>query len=153
MSTDENGHWSNLRNAVFVRDQHRCTCCLGRVQEVQTHDPDHNVPRGVGGSDRLSNISTLCRRCHNAKHGDGIAPTVQLKSSGRMTEVEFQWFRHLMNEIIPVLAREFRVLLQPKFGLMDDSVWYLPLGDLRRLDEQLLKAEVEYQSLRADQYM
>ncbi|QKG94096.1 HNH endonuclease [Halorubrum salinarum] len=149
----ERKSWTEQRNAVFARDQQRCTCCLGRTGDVQTLDPDHNVPRGAGGSDRLSNLSTLCRRCHEAKHGDGIAPTVRLESTGEMTDVEFWWFKHLLKEMIPALAEDFNVRLQPKFGLEDDKVWYLPLGDIRLLDKQLLESDVEYQSLQAEQYM
>jgi hypothetical protein len=141
------------REAIIVRDLERCTCCLGPEEIVETLDVDHNVPQGAGGSDRISNKNTLCRQCHDAKHGDGIAPTVQLQSTGTMNDVEFYWFKHLLDEMLPRLADEFGVHLNPKFGLKDDNAWYLPLGDLRRLDKSLYEADDEYQSYRTEQFM
>lgn len=141
------------REAIIVRDLEQCTCCLGTKEFVQTLDVDHNVPRGVGGSDRIRNKNTLCRQCHDAKHGDGIAPTVQLQSTGTMSDVEFYWFRHLLDEMVPRLADEFDVRLIPKFGLNEDNAWYLPLGDLRRLDKRLYEDDDEYQSYQAEQYI
>lgn len=146
-------HWADLRQAVFTRDQHQCGNCLGTIDDDLTLDPDHNVPRGAGGSDRLTNLNTLCRQCHDAKHGNGIAPTVELKSTGQMSSVEFDWFRHFLQEMVPAQARVFNVRLIPKFGLADNDAWYLPLGDLRRLDQQLLEADDQYSSLQAHQYM
>jgi len=70
-----------------------------------------------------------------------------------MTDVEFYWFKHLLKRMLPRLANEFDVRLQPKFGLDDDDVWYLPLGDLRRLDKQLYEDDEAYQSYQAGQFM
>jgi len=33
------------------------------------------VPKSNGGSDDLTNLKTVCERCHNAIHGDVMAPT------------------------------------------------------------------------------
>lgn len=145
-------NWNELKRAVFVRDQHRCVNCL-RATDDAPLDADHSVPRGVGGSDRISNLNTLCRRCDQAKHGDSIAPSIQLESTGKMTDVEFFWFKHMLNEMIPAMAREIDVRLIPKFGLDDDTVWYLPLGDIRLLDRQLTRADQQYSSLRLEEYM
>jgi len=145
-------NWNELKRAVFVRDQHRCVNCL-RATDNSPLDADHSVPRGVGGSDRISNLNTLCRRCHQAKHGDSIAPSIQLESTGEMTEVEFFWFKHMLNEMIPAMARELDVRLIPKFGLDEDTVWYLPLGDILLLDHQLTKADQQYSSLQLEEYM
>lgn len=146
--------WADLRQAVFDLDEYQCQNCLEIVDDDDlTLDPDHNVPRGAGGSDRLSNLNSLCRRCHDAKHGKGIAPTVQWTSTGIMTGTEFVWFKHFMQEMLPALTRAFDIRLVPKFGLADEETWYLPLGDLRRLDQQLLEADDQYLSLQAHQYM
>lgn len=144
--------WHDLKKALFTRDQHRCVNCYSTTDTV-TLDADHGVPRGVGGSERLSNLNTLCRRCHKAKHGDGIAPTVQLESTGEMTDREFLWFKHLLKEMMPAMARELNVRLAPKFGLNNEKVWYIPLGDLRLLDKQLTEADSQYTSTRPEQYM
>ncbi len=72
-----------------------------------------------------------------------------------MTGLEFMWFRKLLREMIPAMARAFDVRLEPKFGLDDQDRWYLPVGDLRRLDRQLLEADEDdqYSSFRPEQYM
>lgn len=70
-----------------------------------------------------------------------------------MTGTEFDWFKHFMQEMLPALAREFDIRLVPKFGLADEDAWHLPLGDIRRLDQQLLTADEEFSSLQAHQYM
>lgn len=147
--------WADIRKAAHVRDQHQCVNCLMRIDDGATLDPDHTVPRGVGGSNRLSNISTLCRRCHLAKHGEGVAPTVQIASSGDMTDREFMWYRHLLQAMIPQLAQRFDVSIEPKFGLIEDEYWFLPIGDLQRLDQQLHRSDEEdsYTSFSLEQYM
>jgi hypothetical protein len=108
-------------------------------------DADHGVPRGVGGADRISNLNTLCRRCHKAKHGEAIAPTVQLQSAGRMTDREFDWFKHFIDEMIPAMSQAAGGRITPKFNLDSNNIWYLPIGDVIYLDEQLTEdSSVEY---------
>lgn len=154
MSTrDFNKKWADLKHAAFVRDQHRCQNCLRKFDDIPI-DPDHVVPRGAGGSNRLSNIRTLCRHCHNAKHGEGVAPTVEIASSGEMTDEEFIWFKQFLTQMVPAMAQSYDVRLKPLFGLDDTDRWYLPLGDLRLLDQQLLNGEcAEYASFQPEQYM
>ncbi len=141
------------KQAVHERDRRQCVNCLGQQTHVDKLDADHGVPRGAGGSDQLSNLLSLCRRCHDAKHGNGIAPTVQLQSTGRMTNVEFVWFKQFLQEMLPALARSHDVQLRPKFNLNDEENWYLPLGDLRRLGRQLAEEYDRYDSLQLSQFM
>jgi hypothetical protein len=136
-STDNNS--IDTRQAVFARDRHRCNNCKRDVGDVITLDPDHTVPRGVGGSNRMSNIGSLCRRCHEAKHGNGTAPCAQVASSGRMADDEFLWFKQLVDEMLPALARKCGVNLQSYYSLDDTDAWFLPIGDLYLLDKQLDK--------------
>jgi len=127
----------DFKQAVFARDRHRCNNCKRDIGDVITLDPDHTVPRGVGGSNRMSNIGALCRRCHEAKHGDGTAPCAQVVSSGRMADDEFLWFKQLINEMIPALARKYSVNLHTYYSLDGTDAWFLPIGDLHLLDEKL----------------
>jgi hypothetical protein len=145
--------YSNFKEAVHERDRQRCTNCLGSREIINKLDVDHNVPRGVGGSEAFQNQSSLCRRCHEAKEGNGIAPTVQFESTGRMTQTEFIWFRHFLKEILPALARVYRVRLRPKFKLDDRQAWYISLGDLRRLDSHISDEDNQYCSLQVSEYM
>jgi len=70
--------WQSRRTKVLKRDNHRCQNC-GREggnqgpAELHAH---HVVPRKDGGSDKVSNLRTLCKECHNAIHHEGKkAPT------------------------------------------------------------------------------
>lgn len=147
-------NWQGVRAAVVERDFRRCTACRSSIDAMDEFDVDHNVPRGAGGPSRFSNLSTLCRRCHQAKHGDAIAPTVRIQSGGGMTDTEFAWFQHLIKQMIPALAKNTGVWMEPPvFGINDKSSWFVPLGDLRRVDDELTEADVPYQSLRAEEYM
>lgn len=95
----------------------------------------------------MSNLNTYCRRCHKAKHGEGIAPTIQFESTQRMTEREFHWFKHFVDEMIPVMAQIIGTHLNPKFALEEQKAWHIPLGDVYHLDEQLADYEMEYTTL------
>lgn len=145
--------WRNVKQATFARDRDRCLNCRASGDIVTTLDADHGVPRGAGGSDRVSNLNTLCRRCHKAKHGEGIAPSVQLQSTGEMTDREFGWFKHFVDEMIPAIAQVAGGRVTPKFNLDDAKVWYLPIGDVIHLDGQLTDANVEYMSADLAEYM
>jgi hypothetical protein len=59
--------WDKLRVEVFERDGWKCVDCNKKAWEVYKLDPSHNIPRGHGGSDVLSNVHTRCRDCHNRK--------------------------------------------------------------------------------------
>jgi 5-methylcytosine-specific restriction protein A len=53
------------RTAVLVRDCFTCRSC-GRVV-TQLPQVDHIVPIRHGGTDDLTNLQTLCLRCHGRK--------------------------------------------------------------------------------------
>lgn len=64
---------------MYKRDDYTCQNC-GRKRdsksnvEIQAH---HVVPVSKGGSHDLSNLTTVCADCHNAIHGERMAPTEQ----------------------------------------------------------------------------
>lgn len=68
--------WSERRAAVLDRDGHRCRQCgkgyVRRALERRLHI-HHVVPLGRGGNHALSNLITLCLKCHRQeekpKHG------------------------------------------------------------------------------------
>lgn len=150
---DSTQDWRNVTQSIFARDRDRCLNCRASEQTVTTLDADHGVPRGAGGADRMSNLSTLCRRCHKAKHGEGIAPSIQLQSTGKMTDREFGWFKHFIDEMIPAMSQVAGGRVNPKYNLDDAKVWYLPIGDVIHLDSQLTEANVEYMSADLTEYM
>lgn len=61
------GRWRLLRQQVLERDSYLCCECtrVGRVSAAS--DVDHIVPKSQGGTDELSNLQSLCLRCHRAK--------------------------------------------------------------------------------------
>lgn len=80
--------WNSRRKKVYKRDDYECQYC-GRKggprgsAELHAH---HNMPRHSGGNHKLSNLTTYCRRCHNAIHYDSKkAPdAVKKKNIGGM---------------------------------------------------------------------
>jgi len=62
--------WDARRRQVYGRDEWTCQNCGRRGgpygdQELHCH---HIVPKGRGGSHRVSNLVTLCEDCHKAVH-------------------------------------------------------------------------------------
>jgi hypothetical protein len=108
------------REAVHARDREQCVNC-GRTGPETTLDVHHIVPRGKGGSNRLSNLALLCRQCNDAVHGDETAPTVQFASTGDMTTDSFATFLQFFNE-----------LPSARFD-SDSKVWQVPKADFERV--------------------
>lgn len=52
--------WKEIRQEVLLRDQRHCQVC-GKEHSGQVH---HVIPRSKGGTNDLSNLMTLCGRCH-----------------------------------------------------------------------------------------
>ena len=65
-------------------------------------------------------------------------------STGRMDSYEFAWFRQLMNEILPAVARQCGVRLSTKFRLEKKEIWEIPVGDLSALDKAVADRDEQY---------
>lgn len=52
-----------IREAVLARDGYRCVKC-GSTQYLEV---DHILPYSLGGTNELSNLQTLCRKCNSEK--------------------------------------------------------------------------------------
>lgn len=59
--------WERLRTAVRKRDNNECQSCPNN--EGRTLNVHHIVPLGCGGTNTISNLITLCSRCHGRVHG------------------------------------------------------------------------------------
>lgn len=57
---------AQLRLAVFQRDSFTCVYCGRRPPEVSL-EPDHVLPRALGGQDLATNLVTACKPCNGAK--------------------------------------------------------------------------------------
>jgi hypothetical protein len=79
--------WSLRSAAVAARDK-VCTNC-GSSKTLQAH---HIVPLSQGGTNRLSNLTLLCERCHQRAHGgkdfSGTRSTEQLAIADRVQALQ-----------------------------------------------------------------
>lgn len=139
--------------AVHERDRYRCVSCGEKFTDDSELDVHHAVPRGQGGPNRLSNLVSGCRRCHEAAHGErDHAPTIRSLSTGDMIKKDFEWFPHFWNNQLPTLstlAVDYRI--EPMFNIAESKshrAWHIPIGDLRHLDRVLSEMNgVRYESL------
>ena len=68
-----------VRKYVFERDRYCCQSC-GRTHEQTELTIDHIIPLAKGGSNDISNLQTLCRRC-NTRKCDSIDPRFRRRYS------------------------------------------------------------------------
>lgn len=52
--------WRDIRRLALERDNCKCRIC-GKENSGQVH---HIIPRSKGGTEELTNLVTLCGRCH-----------------------------------------------------------------------------------------
>jgi hypothetical protein len=79
--------WDARRKAVYRRDDWTCTQCgrksgphAGR-RGVRLH-AHHVTPLDANGSNRLSNLQTLCESCHNQTHEHDITAGMTRRPGG-----------------------------------------------------------------------
>lgn len=142
------------------RDGYKCLNCRESFDEEASHlDADHIVPQGAGGSSLHTNIGSLCRKCHEAKHGEReVAPTIRFISTGDMSDAEFRWFRHFWDEIFPVLTEAaIGQRVEPLTDIDDRTPWqarHIPMGDVRFFETRLADhPDVEYAAQEIHHYM
>ncbi len=71
-------NWDDLRRKVYIRDKYTCQNCSASKVVVHAH---HVVPLSAGGTNRISNLITLCADCHSKIH-----PHMRTRNS---SQVEF----------------------------------------------------------------
>jgi hypothetical protein len=55
--------WARKRQRIYDRDGNACVFC-GTTERLTL---DHIIPRSRGGTDRLDNLQTACKRCNGLK--------------------------------------------------------------------------------------
>jgi hypothetical protein len=83
MSSGYPSDWNRRRHEVYERDNYTCQNCGirgGDDTDIEIH-AHHIVPKANGGTHSRSNLITLCKQCHDAVHGDMIAPTAMASSN------------------------------------------------------------------------
>lgn len=59
--------FSNTREAVLVRDNYTCQICGKSIKDGVVLHTHHIIPQSEGGSDKPSNLLTVCHKCHTSK--------------------------------------------------------------------------------------
>jgi 5-methylcytosine-specific restriction endonuclease McrA len=76
---------ASLRKATYWRDDWKCRHCGNR----STLDPHHVIHRSAGGEHVLTNLLTLCRKCHDDEH-DGRLVIEVVRTTATDLVVEFK---------------------------------------------------------------
>ena len=58
-------NWNNVKYYVLARDNYTCQVCHKKHKKLNVH---HLIYRSKGGSDRPSNLITVCTDCHTTKN-------------------------------------------------------------------------------------
>lgn len=56
-----------IKQQVFMRDNHQCLCCGKERRRGVSLEVDHIVPVAMGGKNVPSNLQTLCKHCNGIK--------------------------------------------------------------------------------------
>lgn len=63
----EQRHYGGLREPVLKRDDYQCTKC-GRIQQLLVHHKDGKGRGHKKPNNKMSNLTTLCMKCHINLH-------------------------------------------------------------------------------------
>ncbi len=99
-------NWDNIRKIVYTRDNHRCVMC-GKKGKVHAH---HIVPVRVSHDNSLSNLVTVCEKCHRKLETVGF--TI-LEAGGSRTDVKRAELR-MIAEARKIRLEKYNKLLQEK---------------------------------------
>jgi hypothetical protein len=160
-SSDEVAVNSAYRQKLTVhrRDRNTCINCRERFDDQSHLDADHVVARGDGGARTVRNQATMCRRCHDAKHGDREhAPTIRWRSTGDMPEKDYEWYKRFWSDLLPAVTEAavgYRI--KPVTNLSSETEYvgqHIPVGDVTRLCQLLADCnDVRFAGYSADRYM
>ncbi len=112
------GHTS-VRQYVLYRDKHQCINCKKDDVPLQVH---HIKPRSKGGTEKPSNMVTLCVECHEKVHSSEIE--LSKRSLKYWTNKVYKYASHInsMKDRIVDDLREFFDDVQVTFGNITKAV-------------------------------
>ena len=90
--------FENTKAMVLNRDNYTCQYCKNKHKDSKL-EVHHIIFRSHGGSDKESNLITLCHTCHKALHSGEINPKLKgkvkdtLKYATQMNSIRKQLFR------------------------------------------------------------
>lgn len=108
-------NWDEIAGELR-RSVGECQNCRKPREEVRL-EVHHVVPVSNGGSHAESNLRVLCRDCHEAAHGNEMAPVIEFFTGWKIPDEDFEVFRSYLRESP----------MRPNGG----DGYYIPLGDLR----------------------
>ena len=59
---------ATLREAIFARDGYKCQCCGRTIKDGAILHVHHVKYRSQGGTNSMSNLTTVCDKCHTPKN-------------------------------------------------------------------------------------
>lgn len=112
------GHTS-VRQYVLYRDKHQCINCKKDNVPLQAH---HIMPRSKGGTEKPSNMISLCEECHEKLHKGEIE--LSKRSLKYWTNKEYKFASHV-NSMKDYIVSELKKLfndIQVTFGNITKAV-------------------------------
>lgn len=61
-------NWQELRLKVLARDGYKCRRCGANLRGVFYREVHHIIALGRGGTNAMSNLISLCDKCHDKQH-------------------------------------------------------------------------------------
>lgn len=61
-------NWQELRLKVLERDGYCCRRCNANLRGVFYREVHHIIPLSRGGTNRMTNLISLCSKCHDKQH-------------------------------------------------------------------------------------
>jgi hypothetical protein len=127
--------WDTRRRRAYKRDDWTCRRCGRRSGPYADGDgvrlhAHHKVPRSKGGSNQLSNLTTLCESCHNDSHSHDILasdgwvgdPHQERGLLGRVAARVQQGVRFAIRSIVGLFIYLFSVVVVVSYLLGDTGV-------------------------------
>lgn len=99
----------NVKSAVLSRDNYTCQICGAKNTKLQVH---HIRFRSKCGSNRMDNLVTLCKECHDKVHTGELEYTKKVKSFKHSTHMNI-----MRKRLAQSLKNEFRNVFET-FGYL-----------------------------------
>lgn len=120
MAKREDGPSSAVRIRVMKRDRFLCTYCgvSGNDAELEV---DHIIPVSKGGSHHMSNLTTACRKCNQAKGANVAKPLRAVIENGGRKMIGM--FLHTLGESGEIIEQGYIVDSTEDFFMVQLFSW------------------------------
>ena len=89
----------NVKAAVLNRDNHTCQICGAKNTQLQVH---HIISKKDGGSNRMKNLVTLCKDCHDKIHNNELEFNKKVPSFKHAAHMNI-----MRKKLVEILKNEF----------------------------------------------